>query len=57
MFETAEMRGSCKTLILNIEMMRKAMCVRGPWKRSIGLRGYHDELLHRLARKPFKKYL
>lgn len=50
----AEARGSAKTLTKNIEFMRAVMGTRGPWKRSIGLRAYHDELLFRLAKKRFQ---
>ena len=54
MHKWAEMKGSAKTLTKNIEMMRAVMGTRGPWKRSIGLRAYHDELLFRLAKARYQ---
>ena len=46
---SGEYRGSCKTLVRSIGTLRNLLGTRGPWKRSIGLRAYHDELLLRLA--------
>lgn len=54
MQKRAEMKGSAKTLTKNIEFMRAVMGTRGPWKRSIGLRAYHDELLFRLAKARYQ---
>lgn len=54
MRKRAEMTGSAKTLTKNIEFMRAVMGTRGPWKRSVGLRTYHDELLFRLAKTRYQ---
>ena len=51
MIGNAEYRGACKALVKSINLLRELNGTRGPWKRSIGLRAYHDELLMRLAHR------
>ena len=50
MSERGELVGSCKTLTINIEGLRRLLRRRGPWPRTEGLRTYHDRLVLEVAK-------
>ncbi len=54
MSKSAEIRGASRSLVKSIQQLRKLLGTRGPWKRSVSLRDYYEELLFRVAKKRYR---